>query len=277
MSKSPDLLRFVAGCLKHALSEIDAYSALLNFWTASLSGYLDGTANVDETSMAILLPAVVDAVRSRDGDVMLAGLVVLGRMAAKIRLNTETLELLTSSILSRRLAEQSAAVIEAAFTALIVLTETQQDENFKFPVKVVLNIAHSQHLQDTLVSSARTYNVARLVKPMMKSMATLIATNETAAGFAYDLLAPVDCPVQITTAALPALISTLITDDMSTQAALRILYAISQREPDLYYATCTSAAAGEELSQSDVQALQSAVARVSSQVPMRAMRTDGLS
>ena len=151
MVKSHNLFLWIANLLKPYIAEGSLHAALVSFWTASLVGYIDRLSAMNENQMLVLLPVIVDGLKTASSnDVRMGACLILSRMAPKVELSNEAMDVLINALVSRRGAsaveytEEGDAGIEALVTTLVILCESQRSTLERLPKKALSSLLRTR-------------------------------------------------------------------------------------------------------------------------------------
>ncbi|KAF7420871.1 snoRNA-binding rRNA-processing protein utp10 [Pleurotus ostreatus] len=165
MLKNSPAARVVAGLLPNAMREGHHYRALTAFHAATLHDFLMRSEGVDEGTVAYILPACVDPLKSPSAgkDETLASYILLVALSQKCRLSPDAVNAIVVAMTKR-----AALVTPSQYLkALISVCEPQElEEGATFPrsvTKGLLKIPNANLLQDvdgalSIVGSEKFFN-----------------------------------------------------------------------------------------------------------------------
>lgn len=241
VTKSNDLLQFIANFVEPYAFEGFLYPTLTAFWTGTLIGYLERVKTLQENEMAALLPALVKGLRGRDTDLYLGSVITLTRFAAKAELNAEAIELLLNAVLVKRDAVDEPDIQEAMATALVILCESQRVQLQILPKKAILRVLESPPLVDNLANICASHSARNFLSPFLTTLVhRAINKDERANEVLIKLVSPASCALQITEIALDQIIGALCSRaGPETGGLLQAANAISQRDIVTYRRICS--------------------------------------
>ena len=238
LAKSHDLFLFVATMLKPYLQDACLHNALVAFWTGTLIGYLDRQQHLQESEMSVLLPVIIEGVKSTNHELHLGSLVVLSRLAIKVDLSNDAVEVLISSVLSRRSADEGGETLEAIISTLIVLCESQTFVLPSLPLKAMSHLLRMTSAIDTILALVASYSATKFLKPFFTTLVQTASSDNNRWDILFDMLAPQSCHAQMTAVALPILLSDGLAVETRPNELVKVLNAIFQHASDQYYSAC---------------------------------------
>ena len=188
--------------------------------------------------MTVLLPVVVEGLKSTNHDVQLGSLIIVSRLAAKVEMTNEAMQLLIDSILSRRVTDQEDDTLEAMLTTLIIICESQGNILPFLPKKSLSRLLRHPAALDTILSLVARYAATHFLKPMLATIVDACSNSKEYADIMFTLLAPVTCPRQVTSVALPLLLEASLATETFPDPQVRVLQAISQHASEEYSKAC---------------------------------------
>jgi hypothetical protein len=151
MVKSHNLFLWTANLLKPYIVENALHPALVSFWTASLVGYIDRSSAINENQMLVLLPVLVEGLKTASStDVRMGACLILSRMAPRVEFSNEAMDVLINALLSRRAATavdyagEGEENFEATVTTLVILCESQRSALDKLPKKALSSLLRTR-------------------------------------------------------------------------------------------------------------------------------------
>lgn len=90
--------------------------------------------------MAVLLPVLVEGVKSTNADLQLGSMILLTRLAGKAQLSNEAMDLVLGAIVPRRKNVEEGETVEAMLSTIIIICESQRTALPEFPKKALNNL-----------------------------------------------------------------------------------------------------------------------------------------
>ncbi|PCH43122.1 hypothetical protein WOLCODRAFT_121527 [Wolfiporia cocos MD-104 SS10] len=257
MMKNTDLARFVSGLLPRILQEggAGAHKTLVIFHTGVLLNYIARSKELDEGTMAHLLPAAMEPLQL-GADVeakikpaiiqesILGSLLILAAMSQKAFLTQKALKAVLTSVASRADRISAKQLVRSLLCIL-----APQDELEKLPRVLIASILSKPGIDTEINEAALWVGFEKLVGPLSTELIAQLS-KEPAATLLASTLTSSQVPSVIIRRAATALLQRLIVGrdnaDESQANARKILARLQQRYSRLLQQVCEVAAEGDE-------------------------------
>lgn len=229
MSKSHDLFLFVATTVEPYRVQECLYSTLTAFWAGSILAYIEKIKALQPQDMTVLLPVIMQGIKSDNRDLRLGNYIILSHMATRTNLSQETASLLAETILASIRTLSDSEDQEAALTTLAILCSHQDPPLPPFSPKVAAIPLGSLHL---LVNIAEKSDITALLQPLLSTILQIAQDQPTLSEQLYQLVAPPSCPMQVTQVVARIILDIGMTKKAIPSTYAKFLSAIEQRLPE---------------------------------------------
>lgn len=229
LSKSHDLFRFVANAVEPYRIQGCLYSTLTAFWAGSLLAYIEKTKSLQPQDMSILLPVIMQGIKSDNRDLRLGSYIILSHLTARTELSQETASLLAETLLLAVQTTSDMEEQEAALTTLAIVCGHQDPALAPFSAKAAVLPYPALSM---LVSLAQKSNITALLRPLFATLLKVAQEQPALADQLHDILAPPSCPLQITEVATRIILESGAAQKAIPSAFEKLLVSIEQRLPE---------------------------------------------
>lgn len=229
MTKSHDLFRFIATSVDPYRQQECLFSTLTAFWASSVLAYIERMKKLQPQDMAVILPVILQSIKSEDRDLRLGSYIVLSHLAARTDLSQETASLLAETMLVALRSLTDLDEIEAALTTLAILCEHQDETLPAFSQKAA---SLSRRVSSVLVGLAERVNIAAFLRALLPAVIQVAQNEPQFAEQLREILASPACPEQITQVAMHTILDSGATSGAIPSSIAQIVESVEQRLPD---------------------------------------------
>lgn len=228
MAKSHDLFRFVANAIEPYHSQDCLFSTLTAFWAGSLLAYIEKMNVLQPQDMAILLPVIMQGIKSDNRDLRMGSYIILSHLATRTDLSQESASLFAETILVSFRRFPDFEDQEAALTTLAILCAQQDPPLPPFSAKAAAMPLSSFRL---LADMAQKSDISALLQPLLSTFLKIAEDQPVLANQLYEIMAPPTCPVQITQVAIRIILDLAAARKTIPGSFTHLLSAVEQRLP----------------------------------------------
>ncbi|KAF9034474.1 hypothetical protein BDZ89DRAFT_1158021 [Hymenopellis radicata] len=231
MLKNTEVTRFITGLLPSALTGGSSHRTLLAFNAATLHDYLAHKKEIDDGTVAHILPALLEPLHKRSDapkDAVLGSYILLAALSHKCRFSADALKTIVSAMIN-----SAKRVSAKQFINAVVSVVEAQDELQALPKKNITTLLRISNLNEELKVAVGWIGIEKLLNPLLGSL-----TQSLEEGGAVDFLetiltasSPKDTLVRLT----GHLLTLAVKPDGEVVVARRLLQHVHQRYPAILH------------------------------------------
>ncbi|KAL5037679.1 snoRNA-binding rRNA-processing protein utp10 [Batrachochytrium dendrobatidis] len=171
--REPSLLKFLFDMMAKSSADGVTNSTLTSFMACMVIQYLDSKPSINDSDLRIVLPSLLDILRTTDVDRRAAGQMILAFLSTKVCLSSNAM----TGLLDAVTVDATPALLHSSILCMVTVCQNQPKLK-SFPKNVYQRLIQTETFPKVIVEISNMYQAENLLEPLLKKLIQSYTPNQ---------------------------------------------------------------------------------------------------